>query len=206
MSLVTCWRSALRNWYLLVLCAGVAAGATLYLTYRETREYRSSLRLAAGPSPKLTRPTVVAETMDALNKRSLITTLAEIVGGRTVFAEAATELRLSTTDSSRYSVSSVALPEANVIALYVQGPNRMVANELSSAIAQTSITSIEDFYKNLAVRQLDDPSAPRDPVTPKPERDVPLAAAGGLCLGFFLGLWRDYLLERRKGRDCALDP
>jgi capsular polysaccharide biosynthesis protein len=203
-SAARCWRSALRNWYLLLLCAGVAAGATLFLTLREQPEYSSNLRLAVGPSPSIRRSTLVAETVDALNKRALITTLAEIAGGQAAFREAATTLGLAAGESARYTVRSVALPEANVIALEVRGPRRHVASALASAISGKAITSITSFYKNLAVRQLDEASRPSDPISPKPWRDVPLAAAIGLCVGFFLGLCRDYLRER-KGRDQELE-
>jgi capsular polysaccharide biosynthesis protein len=200
-SLASCWRSVLRNWYLLVVCALVASGTTLYLTHRATREYRSSLRLAAGPSPALTEQTRIVATVDSLNKRSLITTFAEIVGARKLFRAAATEVGLSAAEASRYSVTSVALPEANVVGLDVQGPRRSVTAALADAIASRAIAYIGNFYKDFSLRKLDDPSTPGDPVTPKPKRDVPLAAAGGLCLGFFLGLGRDYVEGRRKRRD-----
>jgi uncharacterized protein involved in exopolysaccharide biosynthesis len=194
-------RSALRNWWLLVLCALVAGGITLWHTHREVREYRSTLRLAVGPSPKITRQTRIAQTVDSLNKRSLITTFAEIVGGRMIYRDVVADLGLTNAVASRYTVSSVALPEANVIALEVEGPRPAVAEALSTAIGAKSIVYIEDFYKNFAVRQLDEPSTPSEPVSPRPRRDVPLAAAGGLCFGFFLGLCRDRLRERRKRED-----
>lgn len=198
MSLVACLRSARRNWYLLLICALVAAGATLYLTQRQQREYRSSIRLAVGPSPELTRQTRIAQTVDSLNKRSLITTFAEIVAGRRIYRGAVADSGVAEQEARRYTVSSNALPEANVIALDVEGPSRAVAEQLVSAIGARSIAYIEDFYKNFAVRELDDPKTPTDPVSPTPKRDVPLAAAGGLVVGFFLGLCRDYLVERRR--------
>jgi capsular polysaccharide biosynthesis protein len=208
MSLVACLRSARRNWYLLLICALVAAGASLYLTHREQREYRSSIRLAVGPSPKITRQTRIAQTVDSLNKRSLITTFAEIVAGRQIYREAVAAAGIPPEEARRYAVSSNALPEANVIALDVQGPRGIVAERLVTAIGARSIVYIEDFYKNFAVRELDNPETPSDPVKPTPKRDVPLAAAGGLAFGFFLGLCRDYLRERRRREsrdDVALE-
>jgi uncharacterized protein involved in exopolysaccharide biosynthesis len=197
-SLASCLRSARRNWWLLALCAVVAAGVTLMLTERQTREYESTLRLAVGPSPAITRQTRIAQAVDSLNKRSLITTFAEIVAGRRIRTEAVTESGLTPGEAARYDVEANALPEANVIALRVQGPRRETAANLAAAIASRAEPYIEDFYKNFAVRQLDDPSTPTEPVTPKPKRDVPLAAAGGLALGFFLGLARDRLRERKR--------
>lgn len=201
MSLVACLRSAARNWYLLLVCALVAAGATLYLTHREQREYRSTVRLAVGPSPAITRQTRIAQTVDSLNKRSLITTFAEIAGGRQIYRQAAADAGVSQQEARRYTLASNALPEANVIALDVQGPRRRVAEALVTAVGTRSIAYIEDFYKNFAVRELDDPDTPTDPVSPRPQRDVPLAAFGGLALGFFLGLCRDYVRERRRQED-----
>ena len=198
MSLASCLRSARRNWYLLVICALVAAGSTLYLTLRETPQYRSSLRLAVGPSPTITRETRIAQAVDSLNKRALITTLAEMAGAQRIYSGAAAGLGLSGVAASHYSVSAVALPEANVISLAVQGPYRTTAAALAAAISAKATTSIEGFYKDLSIRQLDEPTTPTDPVTPKPKRDVPLAAVFGLCLGFFVGLTRDRVRGRAR--------
>jgi uncharacterized protein involved in exopolysaccharide biosynthesis len=74
------------------------------------------------------------------------------------------------------------------------------------AIGAKAVAAIEDFYKTFSVRPLDEPNTPDDPVTPKPERDVPLAAAGGLCVGFFLGLCRDALRKRRSRGEGEPDP
>lgn len=199
--------SAWRNWWLLVLCAAVAAGATLFLTLSEEPRYRSSLRLAVGPSPTLTRQTRIAQAVDSLNKRTLITTFAEIAGGRTIFLGAVADLGLPPTEASRYSVSSVALPEANVIGLDVQGPRRGVAEDLVRRVGARSAAYLESFYKTFSVRELDEPTTPDEPVTPKPGRDVPLAAVSGLALGFFLGLCRDHVRRRRRiGVDPVPDP
>lgn len=204
MSLAACLRSARRNWWLLLICAVVAGGATYWLADRQTPEYETTLRLAVGPSPAITRQTRIAQTVDSLNKRSLVTTFAELVGGRRIQDEAVAELGLADDVSSRYAVSANALPEANVIALRVRGPKPETAEALATAIASKAEPSIEDFYKNFAVRQLDDPETPSEPVAPKPTRDAGLAAAGGLALGFFLGLLRDRLRDRRR-RAAQLD-
>jgi capsular polysaccharide biosynthesis protein len=198
-SLTYCLRSARRNWWLLVTCAVVAAGATFWFTDRQTPEYETTLRLAVGPSPAITRQTRIAQAVDSLNKRSLVTTFAEIVGGKRILEEAVSDVGLAREEASRYSVSANALPEANVIALRVQGPEPETSEELAAEIAERAEPAIEDFYKNFAVRQLDEPTTPSEPVTPKPKRDAALAAAGGLALGFFLGLLRDVRRDRRRG-------
>jgi capsular polysaccharide biosynthesis protein len=197
-NLTDCWRSARRNWWLLLVCALVAAGAALYVAQRQRDEYRSSLRLAAGPSPALTGQGRVAEAILALNKRSLIMTFAEIAGGHVTFHEAADSIGLSREEASRYSVTSTAMPDANVIMLDVEGPDRTVAERLANEVGARSITFVRHFYRTLALRALDDASSSDGPVSPKPERDVPLAGAGGLFVGFFLGLGRDFVRLRRR--------
>jgi len=196
-SLTDCLRSARRNWWLLVVCAAVAGSATYLLTDRQTPQYETTLRLAVGPSPSITRQTRIAQAVDSLNKRSLVTTFAEIVAGRRIRDEAVRELGLPEDVASRYTVSANALPEANVIALRVRGPDPETAEGLAQAIASRAEPAIEDFYKNFAVRQLDEAETPSDPVTPQPTRDASLAVAGGLALGFFLGLFRDRFRGRR---------
>jgi capsular polysaccharide biosynthesis protein len=202
-SLAECWRSARRNWWLPLVCALVAAGTALYLTQRQEDEYRSSLRLAVGPSPTLSDRALVADAVNALNKRSLIATFAEIAGGRVVFHQAADSVGLSAEEASRYSVSSAAMPEANVIMLDVEGPDPAVAGRLANAVGAKSIAFVDDFYKTYALRALDDAGTSSDPVSPKPGRDAPVAAAGGLCLGFLLGLGRDFVRGRRRVEEVA---
>jgi capsular polysaccharide biosynthesis protein len=200
-SLVECWRSASRNWWLLLVCALVGAGATLYVTERQQNEYRASLRLAVGPSSKIGDLRLVAEAVDALNKPSLIATFAEVASSRVAFQQATVSLGMSVAGASRYSVSSAAMPGANVIMLDVEGPEPAIAARLANAVGARSIAFVDEFYKTYSLRALDDASASGDPVSPKPKRDVPLAAAGGLCLGFLLGLGRDFARRRRRSEE-----
>ena len=202
MSVLDLLHSASRNWYLLLACALVAAGATLLLAVLEDPRYRSGVRLAVGPAPAL-EPETRARLVDSLNDRVLITTFAEIAGARTIFRDAAAEVGLPTGELSRYSVSSVALPEANVVALDVDGPRRTSVEELASKLAARSIGYIEGFYRDVSLRDLDGPARRAERVAPRPELDVPLAAAGGLAVGFLLGLFRDHLRARRGRRDRA---
>ena len=204
MSLAACFRSAARNWYLLLVCALVAAAGAVYLAHREHKEYRSSMRLAVGPSPSITRQTRIAQAVDSLNKRPLIMTFAELAAGKRLYREAAAEAGVADREAARYSVSANPLPEANVIAVDVEGPRRATAELLVGAVGRHAAMQIEDFYKNFAVRPLDDPDTPADPISPTPKRDVPLAAAGGLAFGFLLGLFRDYVLARRRRETRAV--
>lgn len=206
MSLLECARSARRNWYLLLICALVAAGATLAFSFRETPEYRATTRLVAGPAPGLERPTRIAQAVDALNRRPLIATFAEITSSGRIFGAAAAGAGLSSADASRYSVSSNALPEANVVLLEVRGPHRPTTIALSTEIAGAAGRYVESFYTTYSLRALDVPDAPGQPVSPRPERNVPVAAVAGLGLGLLLGLWRDRLYGRRTWTPVDAPP
>jgi capsular polysaccharide biosynthesis protein len=198
MSLIELGRSVCRNWFLLLLCGLAAGGAAFAITSLQTREYRSTTLLVAGPAAFLERPTRIGQTVDALNRRSLIATFAEIIGSKRIFGIAADTIGLSPADQSRYSVASNALPEANAVLLDVQGPRREVTASLSPAITAAGVSYITDFYKTYSIKALDLPDTPKQPVSPRPRRDVPAAVVAGLGLGLILGLWRDRLRDRGK--------
>jgi capsular polysaccharide biosynthesis protein len=186
-------RIVARNWYLLVIGGVLGAALVLWATTAQTEEYRATTRLAVGPATDLLEPKEVTDVVNALNKRAIVTTFAEIVRSDRVLARAGDRAGLGSPDDQGYEVLAVAEPEANVIGLEVDGPDPSIVAALAAAVADEAAREIEQYYWTYSVWTLVDPRVPHDPVRPRPERDVPVGAGVGVGVGLLAGVVRSRL-------------
>lgn len=197
MTLGDCVRSALRNWFLLLSCALLAGLTTFFAVgWLQPQQFRSTSKLAVGPGSDMTDPARIAQTLDGLTKRTTVTTFVEMITSDQVLSEATKRAGMSKEDAARYQVSAIALPEANVVELSVEGPKPGNAEGLSRGIVAEAVQNFESFYKIYSVRELEVASTPQQPVRPQPMQAAELAAVIGLCVGFLLGLLRDHRRAR----------
>lgn len=189
-------RSALRNWYLLLLVGAVAAISSYALASSQPPTYRAEARFIVGPRADLDEERVIG-TLDALDRESLVTTFAEVLTSGRVFEEAAAEVGLDGSEIEGYDVTGVRIPEANVVHVSVQGRSPVATRDLTTAIGDVAAPYFQDLYRVYAVERIEVPKAPVDPVAPKPLRDGAIAAVVGVTLGFLLGLALDGLRARR---------
>ncbi len=180
-----------RSWYLLVLGGLLGGAAVLWATSAQTKEYRALTRLEVAPAADLLEPDEVADVLNALNKRAIVTTFAEIVRSDPVLARAGDRVGLRSPRSQGYKVVAVAEAAANAIGLEIDGPDASVVTALTASVADEAAREIERYYWTFSVRTLVDPRLPRDPVRPWPSRDLPVGAGVGAGVGLLLGVVRD---------------
>ena len=191
MSVAEWMRILARSWYLLVLGGLLGGAAVVWATSAQAKEYRTSARLEVAPAANLVDPDEVAGVLNALKKRAIVTTFAEIVGSDPLLARAGERVGLRSPRSQGYRVVAAAEPEANVIGLEVDGPDASVVTALTASVADEAVGEIERYYWTYSVRILVDPRLPRDPVRPLPRRDLPVGAGVGAGVGLLLGVVRD---------------
>ena len=191
MSVAEWMRVLARSWYLLVLGALLGGAAVEWATSAQTKEYRTSTRLEVAPAAVLADPDQVARVLNALRKRAIVTSFAQIAGGDPVLARAGEKVGLRSPRSQGYTVVAAAEPEANVIGLEVHGPEPSLVTALTASVAEEAVGEIERYYWTYSVRRLVDPTPPRDPVRPLPRRDLPVGAGVGAGVGLLLGVARD---------------
>lgn len=197
-----------RSWWIVVLTALSAVLAALMSAYSSTPIYSSSTRYIVSPNPSYLGGSVdynLIYSLDTLDKRSIITTYAEVLNSPKIFNETARSLGLSDDQISKYTYSAVVFPETTIIDFSVTGPNPELVVMLATAVGQNAVSYVENLYQVYNVGVLDPPSVPTEPISPQPFRDAGVALIVGLTLGIGLALVRELLrtpiisfLEKRK--------
>ena len=129
---------ARRGWWIILLTAVAAVVASLIYSSLSPRVYRTTARYIVSPQEIiLSNQTDYFRSLDTLDRRSIITTYAEVFGSSRIFGEAAAALGEPADVLENYRVTAVSLPEANVIQVAVEGPdpNQVMAATLKEAAA-----------------------------------------------------------------------
>jgi len=184
----------LRGWWIVGLTILSAVCAALIAAYFASPVYRATARFVLLPNPTyLGGESNVIYSLDTLDKRSVITTYAEILNSPTIYNETITQLNLKDVDLSEYSYNAVALPETNIIELSVQGPDPETVVLLTNSFGQKVVEYVVSLYKVYDMTLLDSATMPTAPISPQPLRDAGVAAIVGLTLGVALALTRELL-------------
>lgn len=183
-----------RGWWIVGLTMLAAVCAALVAAYFETPIYRATARFVVLPNPAyLGGESNVIYSLDTLDKRSVITTYAEILNSPRIYQETIAQLSLDTDQLAGYSYNAVVLPDTNIIELSVQGPNPETVALLTNRIGQKVVSYVVDLYKIYEMTLLDPAVTPTNPISPQPIRDAGVAAVVGLALGVALAITRELL-------------
>lgn len=135
----------------------------------------------------------MVNSLEALDKRSIIATYAEVLNSYQITQDALGLLRKNPGDFDEYVMSATVLPDANIIRYSVKGPNPEVAALLANNIGQFAIDHVRKLYVVYNIEFLDKASAPEEPERPRPFQDAALALLVGLVLGIGLAIFRDQI-------------
>ena len=185
-----------RSWWLVVLTALCAVLAALTYSYLATPIYSSSARYIISPNPNFIGGDIdynLIYSLDTLDKRSIITTYAEVMNSPKIYTETIGALGLHETDLGDYSRSAVVFPETNIIDFTVMGPDPELVVLLVNNIGQRAVAYVTNLYPVYDMGLLDPAAVPTSPVYPQPLRDAGVALAVGLALGVGLALTRELL-------------
>ncbi|RMD61005.1 hypothetical protein D6833_08825, partial [Candidatus Parcubacteria bacterium] len=83
-----------RGWWLILLAALIALSASLSVSLLATPQYKATARFLITPSAELTRGKDVVDSLDTLDRRSVVATYAEVMNSRRIFANALNSLQL----------------------------------------------------------------------------------------------------------------
>lgn len=184
-----------RSWWVVLLTALSALVIALAAVFYATPIYRASARFVV--SPDLTvfgdDDTDVLRSLEALDKRSIIATYAEVLNSERVFQSTVDRLGISPAEVENYTHTTVVLPDANILELSVEGPNPEKATSIANTLSQVAIEYISQLYSVYEVSFLDSAKIPERPIRPQPVRDASLAFALGLVMGAVLAIVREQL-------------
>jgi len=186
------FRMLQRSWWIIVVVTLATVIAALVASYFTPPTYRATSRFIVSPSPSLvTGGNNLLNSLSTLDKRSIITTYAEILNSQRIYAETISLLQLNEVNLADYKYSAVALPDANIIEFSVTGPDRDVVYTLANGIGQHAVEYVHSLYQVYDLNVLDAAIPPTTPISPQPVRSAGVALVVGLALGIILALIRE---------------
>ncbi len=183
-----------RSWWIVLLTAFAALLLALVAIYVVTPIYQATATFIVNPNLASTSTEKdVLNSLQALDKRSIIATYAEVLNSQKIFINTATTLGLSPDQIADYTHSTVVLPDANVLELSVEGPDPQMVAVLANSLGQQAINYISQLYSVYELTFLDSANVPEIPIRPRPIRDASLAFGLGLVMGAVLAIVREQL-------------
>jgi hypothetical protein len=173
----------LRRWFwFVVVCAVVAAlGVTAALLFPRA-QYQVAFSYAIGPG---NQPASAYSTLlEALDKRSVPSTLAEIVSSELVQAQAA---QSSHTTRGTMTVAAVVVTNSNVVNVTITGHDLVADRAYASALQAASRATFEKLYSLYDLESLRDPTT-ATAVSRHLATGLVLAVFGGALIGYLLAL------------------
>lgn len=184
-----------QNWWIIALTVVMAVGITLFLNLLARPVYLTRLQLLIVPNMTNFDGRDLIYSLDTLDQRSIVATYVEVVNSNRIRREAIDEAGLTPEEAPRYQITAVALPEANVLELAVEGPEAERVADVANAAATETIAYVSETYDIYRLELLDPASAPDRPISPTPLRDASLALIVGLILGGVLAIFRDQIRQ-----------
>lgn len=204
------FRMLQRSWWIILLTALSAILSALITAYFTTPIYKATSRYIIAPNPSaLGGQSNVIYSLDTLDKRSVITTYAEILSSPRIYNESLVNLGLEDISGIElYSYGAVVLPDTNIIEFSVIGPTPSLVAAITNETGQRAVQYIETVYQVYDMTLLDPASIPTIPVSPQPIRDTGVALVAGIAIGIALALTREVLRAPivQFMRDRKIDP
>lgn len=189
------WNMIKRGWWLIAISMLVALNASLIISYFFTTPmYEAESRIIVSPNVEaFANEDDLVNSLEALDKRSIVQTYAEVINSTQIFDNTLTLLQANAADYAMYTRSVVVIPDANIVQLFVQGPDPETTAVLANAIGQNGIDYINDLYKIYDIRFIDTASVPVEPFKPRPVQDSILALVIGGIIGVGLAITKEQL-------------
>ncbi len=177
------WNAIRRGWWIVVATTAVAIAAAAAATAMMTPAYRASTLVAVTPSATVTEPADVLDSLETLERRTVIATFARIPG--TPEARDAVSMRdgVDANVLRGYDVHASVLPSTNIIRIAVEGPDPAIAARYANALAEQTSAQARSMYRIYTMRVLESATPSTRPVRPDRSRNYLVAVAAGLLAG-----------------------
>lgn len=185
-------RSVRKGWWVGLCAVVVTPLAAAWFTARQQPVYRAAASAIVSPDPGLGESTDVLRATEALERRSILATFAEISMSPAVRRAAADRLEWEAAELADYRVASSVLPHANVVRVTTAGPDAERTAALAQAVVAAMAEEAHRLYRPFAVGVLSEATPPPAPTSPDRRRNFVVA----MILGLFLGTVAAYAFGR----------
>lgn len=186
-----------RGWWIVSITALSAFVIALAASWTTTPVYRTSAQYIVSPNNVLVTDSDLFRSLDTLDRRSIITTYAEVFSSKRMLNAAAASAQFAGVDLSGYQVTAVVLPETNILEISMTGSNPEIVASLANAVGQHSVEYIGSLYQIYEISLLDVAETPAHPISPTPVKDAGVALVLGLFVGSVLAIGYAYISEGR---------
>lgn len=181
-----------RNWWLIPLFALVALAAGALLTARQKPLYRSATMVVATPSAELKDTGDLLRSLETLERRTVVATLARIPATAETRAAAADILQLEESELRGYRVSASVVPNTNIIRIEVEGPHPDTAAAYANAAATVTAREAQRMYRIYTLSRLAEAVPSGSASFPDRRRNYVVS----LVIGVFLGIVTALAVDR----------
>lgn len=175
-----------RQLWLIVLTLVVACVSAYLLSSRAAPRYRATATVLVQPSSPVTDRTSLINSITALQNSRIVPTYADIAASRATVDLAADNIGLDLRARLAYHCTSSLQPESLAVEVDTTGPDRAVVLRLAQQVVVVASSRFVEAYPVYRAATLAVPQAPQQAESPRPARDVTVAAL--LALGVGLGL------------------
>lgn len=183
-----------KGWWLILISVLLSVNFSLaYSYFFAVPEYEAIARFVVSPNLQSIDDRDMVNSLEALDRRSIIATYAEFLNSYQITQDALALLRKSPGEYADYTMVATILPDANIIRYSVKGPNPEVAALLANSIGQYAVDQVRKLYVVYNIDFLDRAVPPEEPGKPRPLQDAALASLVGLVIGGGLAIFRDQI-------------
>ena len=190
-----------RYWWMILLAFAIGFGSAAFFTRRRTPTYRATTTLVVGPNENLKTTREVVDSLNTLDRRSVVATFARLPSGRTVRERAQQQLQLNESQLAPYEVKTAVVPDTNVLEVSAEGPDARLAAAFADAVADQTTTYAREIYDIYGMKVLDRAKVPTEEAGPGLSRNLLTGAVLGLLIG--VGVASLFEALRRYGRGRA---
>ena len=186
-----------RRWKLIVSCLVVATAVAAAVTFQMTPQYASTARLFVSTTPSNTGEAYTGSLFSAQR----VTSYADLATGQELSSRVITENDLDLEPAELAErIEATVVPETVILELKVTDPDPKQAQLLTQAVAAELTDYVAELETPPGADQpvlkasvVDPAILPTSPESPKPVRNLGLAAILGLLLGLGLAVLRELL-------------
>ncbi|MEJ2757549.1 MAG: diguanylate cyclase [Anaerolineales bacterium] len=188
-------RTLAKGWWIIVVVTLLAVNVAILYSFVATPIYQAQVSFIISPNFSLVQDQdLLINSIDTLDRRSIVSTYSEVVSSNNLTQEALVELGITDPDIAEDYVFNVTVsPDANIIFLFVDGPDAYKVTDLANLVGNKALQYIREIYQIYDIRFLDPAVLPTEPIKPQPVQVILIGAVLGAMIGVGLVFFREQL-------------
>jgi len=195
MGLDTFVKVLLRNWWLILLTVVVTAGSTWFFASGQKPVYQAVTTVELKPSTKLDTPQIIVSVYNSLDNRIKINTIARKATSGSMLQRVAAKLNVALPSVRATDVSTIVIPQSNLIEIRSQSTNPEFAAAVVNTTAQELQT--ESLRDVMEIEVIDVAVPSTTPIGRGLNYLLTMAVLFGLALGAIFALLEYFIGQMR---------